>query len=883
MEDAVSAGVLRGRPFGGVSISWSPDMNHLVTPLTNYKHKRVVAVELVAEEKSIIIISVYMPYFNSSKRVECMQETLDAISMIELLIEDHPEHLFIIGGDLNTELKGNSSFDPLWDDLATKSRFAYCDANFSGPQYTYHHDTLGQRKFNDHFVVSKELLDSKSLFNHKILDEGENTSDHLPILMSLSQKFKRTDLHDAAPPTVEILNWDKVTETERLAYGARLSGYVAECRRPETLGRCRAACRCDSEHCKIDLQSEYDKLTDCILKASSSVPRFRRGVQKDWWTPELTRLKDQSIAIHEAWVAEGRPPQGATHWERLRVRAAYKRAVRHAKREPKQDAWNRMHGAMEKKDSDSFWKWWRSVYCKNDGKSAPVVENCTTRESIANVFQDAFIKNAEPNNRDRVEQMNAKFDEAYPEFVERHNENCDCDSKTITLEQVIDATLSMKSGKSADDDGIQAEHFLNAPLNLLIRLTSLFNLMLAHAFVPRQFRFGTVIPIIKDRQGNSSDAGNYRGITISPIASKLFEHVLKILYADHMYTSSHQYGFKRKCSTTHALFCLKETIDYYIDHGSSVYCCFLDASKAFDRLVHSGLFIKLMERNVPLRFLNIIISWYGDLQCRVKWDGYLGGWFAVSAGVRQGGVLSPDFYSIYVDKLICMLMSSGIGCYLRDVFAAGFFYADDMAIVAPSVKGLQRLLNICESYCDSWDICLNSKKTKSMYFGKKKSLNFQLSLNGVAVDWEEKWKYLGVVLKSGKRFGCSVTERVKSFYRSLNSILRVEGRSDDMVLLRLLEAHCLPILSYAVEALNVADRDERRSLRVAYNAIYRKVFSYKYNESVTALQHSLGRPTWEELVENRQSQFIHRARKWMNNTLVKTVVTMVSPLMRAPP
>ena len=87
--------------------------------------------EVVAEERSIIIVSVYMPYFNSSNRVKCMQETLDAISMIELLIEDHPEHLFIIGGDLNTELKGNSPFDPLWNNLATKNRFAYCDAHFS--------------------------------------------------------------------------------------------------------------------------------------------------------------------------------------------------------------------------------------------------------------------------------------------------------------------------------------------------------------------------------------------------------------------------------------------------------------------------------------------------------------------------------------------------------------------------------------------------------------------------------------------------------------------------------------------------------------------------------------------------------------------------------
>ena len=78
-----------------------------------------------------------------------------------------------------------------------------------------------------------------------------------------------------------------------------------------------------------------------------------------------------------------------------------------------------------------------------------------------------------------------------------------------------------------------------------------------------------------------------------------------------------------------------------------MYCSFLDASKAFDRLVHSGLFIKLIERGAPKRFLDILINWYDGLRCRVKWDGHLGNWFSINAGVRQGGVLSPDFYNIY--------------------------------------------------------------------------------------------------------------------------------------------------------------------------------------------------------------------------------------------
>ena len=88
-------------------------------------------------------------------------------------------------------------------------------------------------------------------------------------------------------------------------------------------------------------------------------------------------------------------------------------------------------------------------------------------------------------------------------------------------------------------------------------------------------------------------------------------------------------------------------------------------------------------------------------------------------------------------------------------------------------------------------------------------------------------------------------------------------------MLRLLEAHCLPILSYAIEIIHVSDRDDRRQMRVAYNAIYRKLFGYSYRESVTLLQHTLGRPTWEEFVEKRKTGFARRCRLCPCDTVVR--------------
>ena len=119
-------------------------------------------------------------------------------------------------------------------------------------------------------------------------------------------------------------------------------------------------------------------------------------------------------------------------------------------------------------------------------------------------------------------------------------------------------------------------------------------------------------------------------------------------------------------------------------------------------------------------------------------------------------------------------------------------------------------------------------------------------------------------------------ETVKKLYRSLNAILRVEGRSDDMTLLQLLEAHCVPILTYAIETIHVKDRDEKRSLRVAYNSVFRRLFGYRQFESVKNLQHAMGRQTWEELLENRHSKFMMKTGNFASDHLVSIVAGLNS-------
>ena len=117
------------------------------------------------------------------------------------------------------------------------------------------------------------------------------------------------------------------------------------------------------------------------------------------------------------------------------------------------------------------------------------------------------------------------------------------------------------------------------------------------------------------------------------------------------------------------------------------------------------------------------------------------------------------------------------------------------------------------------------------------------------------------MLKRSKFFDCSVKERIKKCCRSANAIFWIDGKPNDTVLLNLVEAHCVPVLTYAIELVLVSNRDERRQLRVAYNSLFRKIFQYRWSESVSALQAFLARPTWEELVERRRNTFLNRVRQ----------------------
>ena len=106
----------------------------------------------------------------------------------------------------------------------------------------------------------------------------------------------------------------------------------------------------------------------------------------------------------------------------------------------------------------------------------------------------------------------------------------------------------------------------------------------------------------------------------------------------------------------------------------------------------------------------------------IRWGGLLSEAFNVTNGIKQGGLLSPYLFNIYVDCLSKQLNASGVGCLAGMCLINRLIYADDMVLLAPSKRALQQLLDVCSLYANLHDILYNTEKSYCMICWPKKFL-----------------------------------------------------------------------------------------------------------------------------------------------------------------
>ena len=243
-------------------------------------------------------------------------------------------------------------------------------------------------------------------------------------------------------------------------------------------------------------------------------------------------------------------------------------------------------------------------------------------------------------------------DDAYVNF--EFNDSNEFLNSNITRDEILRNINKLKNNKAAGYDSILNEYIKSTRFVLLPLYELLFNRILDTGYFPEQWSVGTIKPIYKNK-GSTSEAANYRPITILSCLGKLFTSILNdrlnTFLEDALLLSENQAGFRKQYSTLDHIFSLNAIIEIMKHRKKKLFCCFVDFSSAFDSVWRVGLWQKVLKTHINGKVLRVIYNMYYDIKSCISLNGSNSPFFASSSGVRQGENLSPVLFAIYLNDL----------------------------------------------------------------------------------------------------------------------------------------------------------------------------------------------------------------------------------------
>jgi len=115
------------------------------------------------------------------------------------------------------------------------------------------------------------------------------------------------------------------------------------------------------------------------------------------------------------------------------------------------------------------------------------------------------------------------------------------------------------------------------------------------------------------------------------------------------------------------LYCARVSTEYFVERGSTVNLCAIDMQKAFDKMNNYALLLKLMNNYCPIALIKILDCGYSKVFAMVKWEYCIACLFQLTAGTRQGGLMSPALFAVFINDVIVKLEVSGLGCFIHNV------------------------------------------------------------------------------------------------------------------------------------------------------------------------------------------------------------------------
>ena len=295
---------------------------------------------------------------------------------------------------------------------------------------------------------------------------------------------------------------------------------------------------------------------------------------------------------------------------------------------------------------------------------------------------------------------------------------------------------------------------------------------------------------------------------------------------------------------------MKETIQHFLNNGSNVYLCLLDATAAFDRVEYVKLFRLLKKRNLCPIICRFLLMLWGK-SCSPA--------FMISNGVKQGGVMSPILFTVYIDELLTQLSRGGDGCYVGRRIHGAFGYADDVSILSPTVSGLERMLSICDAFAREYRVKFNASKSKLVKFGESASAaSVTLSFMGGTISTMNSSIYLGNLIGVVSHLDL-VQRTVRDFLIRVNMVRLNFNLIPPDICYHLFKTYCMPL--YGTQLFDLSD-PLMHKLYTAWRKSIRYLLHLPYRTHCSLLPLICNDTSVQCQLQNRSLRFI----KSLNNS-----------------
>jgi hypothetical protein len=512
------------------------------------------------------------------------------------------------------------------------------------------------------------------------------------------------------------------------------------------------------------IDEDYDTFKQKLTEAVSSSlvitkPQRRILIARIRSNPELKDLRKQKKeAFHKMKSEKEEEKKASWKKELSKVSRKLKRQTRKTVNTFKREQASEIE-SLEPEDCRRMWKELKKLarWTKKD-KTPDTVRNEKNEEvsgeGILEVWKESFrLLGVEDRKDDKFdvefgESVVKEQEEIEAESYHSHNYNQELDTP-IHPTEITGAIRRLKQGKAAGNDEVVAEVLKKGGDQVEYSMYLLCSKVWNEEKLPTDWTRGMIFPIYKD--GDEKDTSNYRGITLLSIVGKVYAQVINerlMMWCErHKILVEEQGGFRPHRGCPDQLFSLVEVLKNRGDKGT--FCCFIDVKKAFDRVFRAGLWKRIAEEGVKGKMWRVLKSIYETVESCVKVNGSLTDWFPIETGVRQGCVLSPLLYAIFINGLVKELNELNIGVEIEKEgkTLSSLLYADDIVLIADDRYNLQTMLNTVTKYAKKWRFELNPKKSEVVVFGQKYApRNIKWKLGDKIIKQVTQYKYLGIEL-----------------------------------------------------------------------------------------------------------------------------------------